>query len=150
VIRVLIVDDHALMRSGLTAMLDNAWGVMVVGVCSDGAEVAEMARLSRPDVVLMDFQMRRTGGPPATRDLLANGVAVRVLMMSASVSQRRVADAAAAGAVGYVAKGSLPDRMIDAIRTVAAGGTAWPDHLGLAESECRSTGRARRWRNDPG
>jgi DNA-binding NarL/FixJ family response regulator len=127
VIRVLIVDDHPLIRGGLTAMLNNAGDIRVAGTCTNDAEVADMVRSARPDVVLMDAHLRRVSDPPATPELLALGTGVRVLMMSASMAARSVSDAAAAGAVGYVLKGGQPNALIDAIRTVAAGGTAWPD-----------------------
>jgi DNA-binding NarL/FixJ family response regulator len=69
VIRVLIVDDHAVVRAGLGGVLDDAEGIVVVGECTDGAEVPDVARRVRPDVVLMDVQMPRVGGPVATREV---------------------------------------------------------------------------------
>ena len=133
-IRVLIVDDHALVRAGLVAMLRNAGDVMVVGECADGAEVPDVAPLARPDVVLMAVQMRRTGGTDATRALLERQPEVRVLMLSGSMAPQSLADAAAAGAVGYLLKGDPLGGLIPAIRAVAAGGTCWPSHprLGVA------------------
>ena len=125
--RVLIVDDHALVRTGLTALLDGADGIVVVGECADGAEVPDVASCVQPDVVLMDVQMPRICGPDATRALLTAQPTVRVLMVSASMPSRTVRDAADAGASGYLLKGGDGGALVEAIRVVAAGGTAWPD-----------------------
>src|SRR4051794_30198436 len=104
-IRVLIVDDHALVRAGLTAVLSTADGILVVGVCADGAEVPGIAPQVRPDVVLMDLKMSGICGAAATRTLLTAQPQVRVLMVSASMSPRAVTESALAGAAGYLVKG---------------------------------------------
>ena len=124
--RVLIVDDHAFVRTGLTALLNAADGIVVVGECADGAEVPCVAPQVRPDVVLMDVEMPRVCGPDATRTLLIGQSRVRVLMVSASMTPRTLSDAAAAGASGYLLKGGDPKALVTAVRTIAAGGTAWP------------------------
>src|SRR6476646_3796993 len=85
-----------------------------------------MAARVQPDVVLMDVRRPVVSGPTATRDLLASQPASRVVMLTGSVSASVVAESARAGAVGFLVKGDDPDRLIDAVRTVAAGGTAWP------------------------
>jgi DNA-binding NarL/FixJ family response regulator len=126
VIRVLIVDDHEFVRAGLSDLLGDAEGIVVVGECADGAEVPDIAPRVQPDVVLMDVQMPRVNGPDATRTLLAHHPAVRVLMVSASTSSRVLADAAAAGASGYLLQGGDARALVDAVRVVADGGTAWP------------------------
>ncbi len=124
--RVLIVDDHAFVRTGLIALLNAADGIAVVGECADGAEVPAIATRVRPDVVLMDVQMPLICGPDATRTLLTRQPTVRVLMVSASMTPRTLGDATAAGASGYLLKGGDPQTLITAVRAVAAGGTAWP------------------------
>jgi len=134
VIRVLIVDDHAVVRAGLGDVLDDAEGIVVVGECADGAEVPDVARRVRPDVVLMDVQMPRVGGPAATRALLDQQPTVRVLMVSASTGSRVVAESAASGACGYLLKGGKADALVDAVRVVAGGGTAWPGGQPVAGS----------------
>jgi DNA-binding NarL/FixJ family response regulator len=128
VIRVLIVDDHEVVRAGLSDLLGDTDGILVVGECTDGAEVPAIGPQVQPDVVLMDVQMPRVNGPDATRILLTRQPTVRVLMVSAATSSRIVAEAVAAGASGYVLKGGDPQELIDAVRTVAGGGTAWPGH----------------------
>jgi DNA-binding NarL/FixJ family response regulator len=126
-IRVLIVDDHEFVRTGLSDLLGDTDGIVVVGECADGAEVPDVAPRVRPDVVLMDVQMPRVNGPDATSALLARQPTVKVLMVSASTSPRVLAESAAAGASGYLLKGGKADVLIEAVRAVAAGGTAWPD-----------------------
>ena len=128
IIRVLIVDDHDFVRAGLVAMLGGADDLLVVGDCADGADVVGVVPLLRPDVVLMDVQMPRIGGIAATRELLSQQPDVRVVMLSGSMPAQVLAEAVAAGAVGYLLKGDNQNALISAIRTVAAGGTAWPDH----------------------
>jgi DNA-binding NarL/FixJ family response regulator len=125
-IRVLIVDDHALVRAGLTAVLGTADGILVVGVCADGADVPDVAPRVRPDVVLMDLKMPGICGAAATRALLTRHPPVRVLMFSASTSPRAVAEAARAGAAGYLVKGRATSELVSAVRTVAGGGATWP------------------------
>ena len=127
-IRVLIVDDHALVRAGLTALLGLTEGILVVGECADGAEVPDIVPRVRPDVVLMDVKMPGVCGPAATRSLRTGYPMIRVLMVSASTSPRVVAEAAAAGAAGYLVKGGDTRELVTAVRTVAAGGTTWPGY----------------------
>lgn len=126
-IRVLIVDDHEFVRTGLSELLDDADGIVVVGECADGSEVPDVAPRVQPDVVLMDVQMPHVTGPDATRILLTRQPAVRVLMVSASTKSRDLAESAAAGASGYLIKGGDAQALVDAVRAVADGGTVWPD-----------------------
>jgi DNA-binding NarL/FixJ family response regulator len=133
-IRVLIVDDHALVRAGLTAVLSAADGILVVGVCADGAEVPGIAPLARPDVVLMDLRMPGICGAAATRTLLTRQPQVKVLMLSASTNPRAVAEATRAGAAGFLVKGGGTDELVTAVRTVAAGGTTWPGRKVASQS----------------
>jgi len=128
VIRVLIVDDHALVRAGVSGVLTRAAGIEVVGECDDGSDVVSTAASVRPDVVLMDMRMPLRSGPDATRDLLAEQPSVRVLMLSASMTGRSLIEAQEVGAVGYLVKGGDPGLLVGAVQAVAAGGTAWPDH----------------------
>ena len=133
-IRVLIVDDHEFVRSGLSDLLSDAGGIVVVGECADGAEVPDVAPRVQPNVVLMDVQMPRVSGLDATRTRLTRHPTVRVLMVSASTSSLVMAEAAAAGASGYVLKGGDSWALVDAVRSVAAGGTAWPGEPAVATS----------------
>lgn len=147
-IRVLIVDDHDFVRAGLIDLLGDAEGIVVVGECADGAEVPDVAPWVQPDVVLMDVQMPRVSGPDATRTLLTRQPTVRVLMVSASIGSRVLAEAAAAGASGYLIKGGDGHALVAAVRAVADGGTAWPSDSAAAtpswEAVAPSTGAALR------
>ncbi len=125
-IRVLVVDDHSLVRSWVTGMLRAAGGIDVVGECADGSEVTSVAGDVLPDVVVMDSRMPVMSGTEATRQLMAGGPPTRVLMLTASVSSRLLRDAAAAGVCGYLVKDGDAGVLVDAVRTVAAGGTVWP------------------------
>jgi len=125
-IRVLVVDDHDFVREMVTRVLTGADGIQVVGECCDGAEVPVMAASTSPDVVLMDVRMPITSGTDATRELMNTYPATRVVMLTGSVNTRIVAESAHAGAVGFLIKGIDHEHLIHAIRTVAAGGSAWP------------------------
>lgn len=124
-IRVLVVDDEPLVRSGLVAVLSTDPGLLVVGEASDGAEVPARVRHDRPDVVLMDVRMPRVDGLQATRSLVA-GAAVggpdpRVLVLTTFASDGAVWDALAAGAAGFLLKRATAEELLDAVRVVAAG-----------------------------
>jgi DNA-binding NarL/FixJ family response regulator len=125
VVRVLLVDDSAAVRAGLSSLLESVGGFTVVGQCADGAECAEAAARLSPHVVVMDAAMPRMDGIAATARLLAAAPGSRVIFLTSSVSGDTVRRAHAAGAVGYLSKSAPPDEVVDAIRRVASGGTAW-------------------------
>jgi DNA-binding NarL/FixJ family response regulator len=133
VIRVLIVDDHAVVRRGLEQVLATAEDVEVVGSASDGLEAIVEAAALKPDVVLMDLSMPNLDGIEATRQILATAAAspsgdsgegdrLRVVVLTSFTEQRRVLDALQAGASGYILKDATPDDVIAAIRAAHAGG----------------------------
>jgi DNA-binding NarL/FixJ family response regulator len=126
VISVLLVDDHSFVRAQVRGLLGTADGIEVVGECADGTDVLRVAESVRPDVVLMDLQMPVMSGTTATRDLMATHPTSRVVMLTGSMSPRIVEESADAGAVGFLLKGCDPNLLINAVRTVAAGGTVWP------------------------
>ena len=126
VIRVLIVDDHDLVRAGMRSILGQADGILVVGECTDGEQVLSAIGAVTPDVVLMDRQMPAMSGPAATRALLSIFPAMKVLMMSVAGTDSVIREAAAAGAVGCVIKNGNSRHLISAIRAVATGAPAWP------------------------
>ncbi len=125
-ISVLVVDDHPFVRAQVKGVLGRADGIEVVGECADGADVAGLAATVDPDVVLMDVRMPVTSGTAATRLLMADRPGSRVLMLTGSMTSKIVAESESAGAKGFLLKGGDPDVLISAVRTVAAGGTAWP------------------------
>jgi len=133
VIRVLIVDDHPFVRLGVATLLAQADGIAVVGECSDGSEVLDVAITVDPDVVLMDIHMPGTSGLDATRALLKTRPTVRVLMFTASMVAGHIEEAASAGAVGYLFKGGDAQALLIAVRAVAAGRAVWPgDVMGVS------------------
>ena len=120
-IRVLIVDDDALVRAGLTMMLDGANGIEVVGEAADGDQVPAAVDAHAPDVVLMDLRMPRTGGITATRRLRARPRAPEVIVLTTFDADENVLGGLRAGASGFLLKDSPPPRIVEAIRRVAAG-----------------------------
>lgn len=120
-IRVLIVDDHAVVRDGLQALLTKAEDLQVVGVAGNGREAIEQAQRARPDVVVMDIGMPDLDGVEATRRLREKCPESRVLILSMHLSSEHVARALHAGALGYVLKESAGEEVAEAIRAVSAG-----------------------------
>ncbi|MGN6751400.1 MAG: response regulator [Intrasporangium sp.] len=121
-IRVLIVDDQALVRGGFRSILEGQADIEVVGEAEDGVEAVELTRKHAPDVVLMDVRMPRMDGIAATRELLSGESAtVRVLVLTTFDHDEYVYDALSAGASGFLLKSAPPRELAGAIRTVAAG-----------------------------
>lgn len=119
---VVIADDQALVRDGLRLILELA-GLEVTGEAADGAEAVELVRTRRPDVVLMDVRMPRMDGIEATRRIALSGVPSRVLVLTTFDADEHVYDALCAGAAGFLLKDAGGSRIVDAVRTVAAGET---------------------------
>jgi DNA-binding NarL/FixJ family response regulator len=122
VIRVLLVDDQALVRGGFHSILDGQEDIEVVGEAADGAEGIDLALATSPDVILMDVRMPRMDGIEATRRVLADGrVRTRVLVLTTFDQDEYVYAALRAGASGFLLKSAPPRELAMAIRTVAAG-----------------------------
>lgn len=121
-VRVLVVDDQALVRGGFRSILEGKDDIEVVGEASDGAEAITAALTLLPDVVLMDVRMPRLDGIEAARRLLADGrCRARVLMLTTFDDDDYVYEALRAGASGFLLKSAPPRELADAVRTVAAG-----------------------------
>ncbi len=121
-LRILISDDHGLLRAGLRTWLDAQPGLQVVGEASDGAEVLRLARELHPDVVLMDISMPGPGGGiGATRQVCEQVPGVRVLILTMHEDEDLLREALRAGAAGYLVKRTVQTELIDAIRAVARG-----------------------------
>jgi DNA-binding NarL/FixJ family response regulator len=121
VIRVLLVDDHALLRAGMARLLELAYDVSVVGSAGSGAEGLEMAAALHPDVVLMDLSMPGMSGVEATRRLLAAQPDAAVVVLTSFADPDLVTDALDAGAIGYLLKDAEPDGLVGAVRSAARG-----------------------------
>jgi DNA-binding NarL/FixJ family response regulator len=120
-VRVLLVDDDALVRAGLSMMLDGSDSLVIVGEATDGDEVPAAVAKHRPDVVLMDLRMPRVSGIAATRRLRAAPDPPEVIVLTTFDADENVLGALRAGASGFLLKDSPPGEIVEAIRRVAAG-----------------------------
>jgi DNA-binding NarL/FixJ family response regulator len=120
-LRVLLVDDDPLVRTGLRMILDSASDIAVVGEAGDGDEAVGQVRARTPDVVLMDIRMRRMDGIAATAAVTALPDAPKILVLTTYDLDEYVFDALAAGASGFLLKEGSPHEIIDAVRVVAKG-----------------------------
>jgi DNA-binding NarL/FixJ family response regulator len=120
--KVVLADDHAMMRDGLRAVLEKA-GVQVLGEAATGHEAIEEARRWRPDVVVMDIGMPQLNGIDATRRLAAELPGVKVIGLSMNADRRYVIAMLEAGAVGYLLKNSASEELLTALQIVTRGGT---------------------------
>jgi DNA-binding NarL/FixJ family response regulator len=123
VIRVLVVDDHAVVRGGLEQLLATAPDITLVGSAANGQEALDRADEELPDVVLMDLAMPVLDGIEATRRLLAAHPTVNVIALTSFSDNRRIMDALNAGASGYLLKHAEPDELLGAIRAAHEGGS---------------------------
>ncbi len=120
-LRIVVADDHAIVREGLRALLSAVDGYEVVGSAETGSEAVRAAVTLRPDVVVMDIQMPGMSGIDATREIARVAPDVAVLMLTMFEDDESVFAAMRAGALGYVLKGASPEHMIRAIGAVASG-----------------------------
>jgi DNA-binding NarL/FixJ family response regulator len=120
-IKIIVADDHQVVRTGFAALLDTQPDFTVVGTASDGAEAVLLSRQLRPDVVLMDVRMPVMDGIEATKQLADPGGAPRVLILTTFDLDQYVYDALCAGASGFLLKDVTAERLFDAVRVIAAG-----------------------------
>lgn len=122
-IRVVLADDHDVVRLGLRALLGGAPDVEIVGEASDGAEALALVERHAPDVVVMDLTMAGVDGLTATRELTRRRAATRVLVLTMHDEEAYLIPVLEAGASGYVVKSAASTQLLTAVRTVARGGT---------------------------
>lgn len=122
-IRVLLVEDHVLVRAGLRALLERAGDINVLGEASNGQEGVELTRTLKPDVVIMDIMMPRLNGIQAVQHIQSLKLPAQVLLLSMYSEEGLVHQALQSGAKGYVLKTSVSDELLEAVRTVARGET---------------------------
>src|SRR4030042_3782450 len=120
-IRILIVDDHGILRDGLRLLIEQQENMEVVEEAADGVEAVELVRQIKPDVVLMDVSMPGLNGIEATRQIVKDNPEIKVLALSGYSSKRFVTDMLKAGASGYILKENLTGELIQAIYAIGAG-----------------------------
>ena len=120
-IRILLADDHGIIRQGLCSLLEKQPDMEVVGEAEDGQKALELVRQLVPDIVIMDVTMPNLNGIDATRQITKEFPKVKVLALSIHSNKRFVADMLRAGAAGYILKECLLEELIEAIRTITAG-----------------------------
>jgi DNA-binding NarL/FixJ family response regulator len=141
--RVLLVDDHELVRQGIAAMLATASDIQIIGNARSGREALEVARKELPDIVLMDVRMPDMDGLEATRKIKEERPRTAVIMLTMHDNPTYLRDAVRAGAAGYLLKDVSKDELVDAVRQVATGGAFIESQMlkGML-SEMKPTGQA--------
>ena len=122
-IRVLLVDDHVVVRKGLRALLEREPGIEVAGEAENGQQAVQLAERLRPDVILMDLEMPVLNGIEATRQISARDPEARIVVLTSHAAEEDVFPALKAGAQGYLLKHSPPDEVLRAIRRAQDGET---------------------------
>jgi len=121
VITVVLADDHAVVRAGLRAVLGVARDIQVIGEANSGREAVSLAERLKPDVVVMDLSMDDMDGTAATKEIVAKGLASRVLVLTMHAEEDYLVPVLEAGAVGYLVKSAADRELVDAVRAVAHG-----------------------------
>jgi DNA-binding NarL/FixJ family response regulator len=142
VIRVLIADDHGIVRSGLRMLIERQRDMSVVAEASDGVDALRMTQAEHPDVAVLDVSMPRMTGLQAAREIRAHSPDTRVLLLSMHDDERYFFEGLEAGAAGYVLKRAADTDLIDALRTVAAGRTFLSDDAQATLMHAWQEGRA--------
>ena len=143
-IRVLLAEDHSLVRAGLERLLASSTDIEVVGGAADGGEAIELAAETRPDVVLMDLSMPNVDGIEATRAIVAANEDIQVVVLTSLTDRDRILAALDAGAIGYLLKDAEPEEVIGGTRAAARGESPLSPKAGRA----LLTARAERERAD--
>ena len=142
-IRVMIVDDHSIVRAGLEQVLEQSGEFEVVGQAADGEEAVRVAAEVLPDVVVMDVMMPKKDGVEACREIMESAPETRVVMLTASTEVDAIVEAVAAGATGYLQKETGRERLLSAVRDAVLGELRVPvEVVRRAFEEIRGGGRA--------
>jgi DNA-binding NarL/FixJ family response regulator len=124
-IKVLLVDDHPVVRSGIRTLIEQVPDIDVIGEASTGAEALKMTRELTPDVLLLDMEMPDISGNQVANQLLKEGTSVRILALSAHDDKQYIQELLSIGAAGYLVKEEVPEAIIEAVRGVARGEQGW-------------------------
>ena len=138
-IRVVIVDDHPVVRKGLSSFLSNESDIEVVGTAADGEESLKIVPDLKPDIVLMDLSMPGMGGIEATRQLVQAMPELRVMMLTSFGGHERMVQALKSGAIGYVVKDMAPAELLSAVRSAARGDMSATMSSGYGADEKKGT-----------
>jgi DNA-binding NarL/FixJ family response regulator len=141
-IRVLVVDDHAVVRAGIARLLESSRGIEVVGLARDGREAIALSADRGPDVVLMDLEMPIVDGIEATRRISRAHDGPNVVVLTSFSDRRRITEAVDSGAVGYLLKDSPPDELLAGIRAAAQGESPLAPRVAMTLVEERRNGGA--------
>lgn len=137
-IRIILADDHKIMRDGLKALLEKEGDILIAGEASDGHSAVRMVAEKSPDIIVMDVGMPDLNGIEATRQIVNRHEHTKVLALSMHADRRYVTEMLRAGAAGYLIKDSAFDELAQAVRTVMAGRTYLsPEIAGKVVEECR-------------
>ena len=128
-IKVMVVDDHAIVRVGMAALFETQSDIVSVGAAEDGAEAVRKARRLKPDVIVMDLMMPVMDGVAATREILSENPSAKVIVLTTSPSSEEIARALEAGAAGAILKSEANRKLLSTIRAVARGGRAVSDEV---------------------
>ncbi len=147
--KVLLVDDHAIIRQGLSSLLEKQPDIVVVGGVEDGRQAVDSVRKLMPDLVIMDISMPNLNGIDATRKIAEENSGVKIIALSIHSSRRFVAEMLKAGASGYILKDCLFDELMEAIKTVLSGsiylspkitGIVIDDYVQRLSKQCQPNG----------
>ena len=142
-IKVMIVDDHSIVRVGLKQVLDQSGEFEVVGQAADGEEAVRVAADVSPDVMVMDVMMPKKDGVEACREVMESAPEIRVMMLTASTEEDAVVEAVAAGATGYLQKETDREQLLSAVRNSVLGDFRLPTEIvRRAFAAIRGAGRA--------
>ncbi|HEY5573397.1 MAG TPA: response regulator transcription factor [Anaerolineales bacterium] len=124
-IRVLLVDDHPVVREGIRKLLENQQDITVVGEASEGSQAINMARELSPDVMLLDMELPGIKGTQVAKQLQEEGLSVRILALSAHDDREYIREVLSFGASGYLVKEEVPETIVEAVKGVAYGEQGW-------------------------
>jgi len=128
-IRILLADDHSVMRMGLATLIGSDSGMTVVGEAENGEAAVRLVAEAHPDVVIMDLMMPVLSGAEATKRIIAEHPGTRILILTSYGISAECADAIRNGALGVITKDAAAENILEAVRTVAAGGRIVPDDI---------------------